>query len=138
MSSSIDASASTVRHQLTGAESSNEVAPVGKYSLSSGPESASWQLGPVSTVTRTPLGTKVDGQHTVMYDSSRADLIVVRVDVTSPGAAEGGSEATLSSPSMCEHSRKRKKDKKKKKKKQKGHSSIPSSPTGKLARRADR
>ena len=105
-----------VRHQPTGVMSGVEVAPVGEYSSSSGPELAMRWLGPVSTVTRAPSGAKVDSQCTMMCDSDRTDPIIVRVNATSPGAAEGRSEVTLSSPSMCERSQKRKKDQKKKKK----------------------
>ena len=74
-----------------------------------------------------------------MYDSGCTDdLIVVRVDATSIRATEGGSKVTLSSPSMSDCSWKKKKDKKKMKKGQRRHSSISSSPGGKLPRHADR
>ena len=49
---SIEATASTVRRQSTGAKSEGEVAPVGEYWSSSGPESALPYPSPVSTVTR--------------------------------------------------------------------------------------
>ena len=58
----------------------------------------------------------LDCERTVTYDSGLTDPIVVRVDATLPGAVEGGSDATLFSPSVSERSWKRKKDKKKKKK----------------------
>ena len=73
-----------------------------------------------------------------MYDSSHTDLIIIRVDNTFVDAAEGGSEAMLSSPSMDDRSQKRKKDKKKQKKRHRCHSSVSSSPGGELARHANR
>ena len=88
MSSSIEASASTVRHQPTGITSGDEITPVGEYSSSSGPESATQWPGPTSTVTRAPLRTTDDGYHMVTYDSSRTDPIMVRVDTALPGATE--------------------------------------------------
>ena len=63
--SSIEAMASTVRHQPTGTESNDEGAPRGEYFSSSSPESACMRSGPVSTVTQVPLGAKVDSARMV-------------------------------------------------------------------------
>ena len=76
----------------------------------------------MATVTWAPLDAKGDSAHTVMYNSGRTDPIMVRVGAILHGAADGGSEVMLSSPSVGEHSRNQKKDKKRKKKRQRRHS----------------
>ena len=51
-----------------------------------------------------PAGTVDELRRMVVYNSGHTDLIVVHVDNASFKAADGGSEATLSSPSMGDHS----------------------------------
>ena len=75
-------------------------------------------------------GTVDDQQRMVMYDSGHTNLIIVCIDNASFKAAEGGPEATLSSASTGECSQKWKD----KKKRCRCHSSVSSSPGGKLAR----
>ena len=67
----------------------------------------------VSEVSVVPAGTVDDQRRMVAYDSGHTDPIVVHVDNSSFKGAEGGSEATLSSPSRDNRSWKGKKDKKK-------------------------
>ena len=59
-----------------------------------------------------PAGTVVDQQRMVVCDSGHTNLIIVHIDNASFKAANGSSEAMLSSHAMGILSQKRKKDKK--------------------------
>ena len=88
---------SMVRHQPTGAELEDVVAPAREYlsccghASSCGPESATQRLGPVLEVSIVPQHTADDHLRMVVYDSSHTDSIVEMVDNVSIGAIEGGS-----------------------------------------------
>ena len=106
----------------------NEVTPGGEHLSSSGLELATQRLGPLSTVPITPQGA-VDGTcRTVVYDCNHTEPNIVRVNYTSLGATNAGSEVMLSSLYISNCSRKRKKYKKRRR----CHSSIYSSPGGNL------